>query len=88
MIRRIRSILRIIMGGFAGTFIGQTLYVLWHYHKYPVLYAAQSAPWNASILVSLLVTGVVLTAAMVLYVFLGRCSKQDEQDKGDSHGET
>ena len=58
MCRRIRNMIRILRGSAVGCCAGYTLYVLWHYHRYPAHYMVQSAPWYTSILLSLGLTTV------------------------------
>lgn len=49
--KKLDHILNIIIGAFVGVFLGHGLWRYWDYHKYPDLYAMQSAPWYTSILV-------------------------------------
>ena len=41
----------ILSGTGVGLFLGKLLYLLWHTRAYPELYAMQSAPWYAALLV-------------------------------------
>lgn len=59
--KKIRNLCNIVMGGFTGTLIGYSLYVLWDYRAHPLRYAVQSAPWY---------TGIVLYGALTLAVLL------------------
>ncbi len=70
MKKKINQILNIIMGSFIGVFIGLGLYKYWHFHKYPDLYAMQSAPWYTSILINGLLTLVLLAVCMTVKVIL------------------
>jgi ABC-type antimicrobial peptide transport system permease subunit len=49
--KRLNTILNIIMGSFIGVFVGRGIYVVWDFKTHPALYAMQSAPWYTSILV-------------------------------------
>lgn len=49
--KRLNTILNIIIGAFASVFIGHGVYVIWNFKTCPELYAMQSAPWYTSILV-------------------------------------
>lgn len=59
--KKIRNLCNIVMGGFTGTLIGYSLYILWDYRAHPLRYAVQSAPWY---------TGIVLYGALTLAVLL------------------
>lgn len=66
MLEKWNNILNVVMGSFAGVFIGHALYVYWEYRKSPALYAMQSAPWYTSIAVYGAVTIVILLIAGIL----------------------
>lgn len=70
MKKKINQILNIIMGSFAGVFIGSGLYKYWHFRKHPDLYAMQSAPWYTSILINGLFALVLLAICMIVKVIL------------------
>lgn len=48
--KKLNHALNIIIGAFAGLFIGYAIYVVWDYNAHPQLYAAYSAPWYTGIL--------------------------------------
>lgn len=83
---RIRTVLRIAICTAVGCSIGRSLYVCWHYIKYPELYAMQSAPWYTPILLSGMLAGVITLAASVAYVIIGIQMKKTESVKEDEHG--
>ena len=70
MKKKIHQILNIIMGSFAGVFIGSVLYKYWHFQKYPNLYVMQSAPWYTDILIQGLFTLVLLTVCLIIKAVL------------------
>ena len=76
MLRKINSILNIIIGSCIGVFIGHGIYVYWDYKTHPDLYAMQSAPWYTSILVYGLFTIVVLIAGIIIKLIIRRRLKQ------------
>ena len=82
MFRKIRILIRIMMGGALGCC---ALYVLWHYHRYPALYLIQSAPWYTSILFSFVLTIVFCLLMMCMDWGLGLCIRAKER-KEDFHG--
>ena len=49
--KRLHTLLNIMMGAFAGVFLGHSAYVVWQYKTHPQVYALWSAPWYTSILV-------------------------------------
>lgn len=76
MLKKIISILNIIIGSSIGVFIGHGIYVFWDYKTHPGLYAMQSAPWYTSILVYGLFTMIVLAAGIMLRLINRRRLKQ------------
>lgn len=74
MLKKVNSILNIVMGSCIGVFIGNGIYVFWDYKAHPGLYAMQSAPWYASILVYGIFTAVVLIAGMLAKLIIRRWS--------------
>ena len=70
MLKKINSIINIIIGSSVGVFIGHGIYVLWDYKAHPDLYAMQSAPWYTSILVYGLFTIVVLTMGIMVKLII------------------
>lgn len=87
MFRRIRILIRILMGSALGCCAGHTLCVLWHYHRYPALYRIQSAPWYTSILLSFGLTIVFCLLMMGMNWGLGLWIRAKER-KEDFHGKT
>ena len=72
MLKKINSILNIIIGTSIGVFIGHGIYVFWDYKTHPDLYAMQSAPWYTSILVYGLFTIVALIVGIIIKLII-RC---------------
>lgn len=70
ILKKINSIVNIITGSFIGVTIGHSIYQYLDYRKFPDLYAMQSAPWYASILVYCGFTALVLTIAMIIKLVL------------------
>lgn len=70
--RKWNGILNGILGAFVGVFIGHSIYVVWNVKTRPALYAMQSAPWYASILLYGAVTLVVLLVCLVGKAILQR----------------
>lgn len=70
MLKKINSILNIIIGSFIGVFIGHGIYVFGDYKTHPDLYAMQSAPWYTSILVYGLFTIVVLIVGIIIKLII------------------
>jgi len=76
MLKKINSILNIIIGSSIGVFIGHGIYVFWDYKTHPDLYAMQSAPWYTSILVYGLFTIVALIVGIMIKLIIRRKLKQ------------
>lgn len=76
MLKKINSILNIIIGSSIGVFIGHGIYVCRDYKTHPDLYAMQSAPWYTSILVYGIFTIVVLIAGIMIKLIIRRRLKQ------------
>lgn len=51
---------------------GWAAYALWDYRTHPALYAAQSAPWYAGILVHAALAASILLSAFVVKVIVRR----------------
>ena len=68
--KKLNAILNIIIGAFAGVFIGHGVYVVWNLKTRPELYAMQSAPWYTSILVYGAFTIVMLLICFVIKVII------------------
>ncbi len=86
MVPYVRSFLKWSAGMTIASFIGRSLYLLWHYHRYPMNYAIQSAPWYTAVLTSLGFTVVICLLAWVLDVFLKRWERITWIDKEAVHG--
>lgn len=76
MLKKINSILNIIVGSSVGVFIGHAIYVFWDYKTHSDLYAMRSAPWYTSILAYGLFLIVVLTAGIIIKLIIRRRLKQ------------
>ena len=76
MLKKINSVLNIIIGSSIGVFIGHGIYVCWDYKAHPDLYAMQSAPWYTSILVYGLFTIAVLIAGIMIKLIIRHRLKQ------------
>ena len=76
MLKKINSILNIIIGSSIGVFIGHGIYVCWDYKTHPDLYAMQSAPWYTSILLYGLFTIVALIVGIMIKLIIRRRLKQ------------
>ena len=58
--KKLNQFLNIVIGAFAGVFLGHGIYVVWNYQTNLELYAMQSAPWYTGILANGLLTLAVL----------------------------
>ena len=76
MLKKISSILNIIIGTSIGVFIGHGIYVFRDYKTHPDLYAMQSAPWYTSILVYGFFTIAVLTVGIMIKLIIRHRLKQ------------
>ncbi len=65
--KKLYSILRIVLWSFIGVFIGSSLYKLYDYKVHPDLYAMQSAPWYLSIGINAIFT---IVAACVIIIIM------------------
>lgn len=70
MLKKVNSILNIIIGSSIGVFIGHGIYVYWDYKAHPDLYAMQSAPWYTGFLAYGLFTIVVLIAGIMIKLII------------------
>lgn len=64
MLKKINSIINILMGSFIGIFIGTSISQYSRYKKHPELYAMQSAPWYLSIQL----TGIALVILLIVSI--------------------
>ena len=76
--KKLNAILNIIIGAFAGVFIGHGVYVVWNLKTRPELYAMQSAPWYTSILVDGTFALVVLLICLVIKMIIRNNNKKAE----------
>lgn len=76
MLKKINSILNIIIGSSVGVFIGHGIYVFWDYKTHSDLYAMRSAPWYTSILVYGLFMIVVLIVCIMIKLIIRHRLKQ------------
>ena len=76
MLKKLDSILNIVMGSFIGVFLGRGIFVFWDYKTHPGLYAMQSAPWYTSVLVNGVFTATLLAAAAVIKFIVQKKLKQ------------
>lgn len=81
--RRANIILNVIMGSFAGIFIGHGAYVIWDFNAHPGIYAMQSAPWYTSILAYGVVTLVVSLICVVIKAIIKHKIKKADGSTGD-----
>lgn len=70
MSKKLDYILNIVMGSFAGVFIGRGIYVFWDYKVHPDLYAMQPAPWYTSIFINGIFTLILLAVAIVIKLII------------------
>lgn len=61
--KQVYAMLKWLLIGFIGVFIGSSLYQYYDYRKFEDLYLAQSAPWYTSIIVR---GGFTLVIVMVI----------------------
>lgn len=73
--KRLNNILNIIIGAFAGVFIGYGTYVVWNFKAHPEVYAVQSAPWYTSILLYGAVTCVIVAVCLAIKAIIIRKNK-------------
>jgi len=66
MLKKLDSILNIVMGTCFGVFLGHAIYVFWDYRAHPGLYAAWSAPWYTSIQVYGMFTAVIFAVGAII----------------------
>lgn len=87
MLKKIRSFLKAFIFVDIGGFVGKSLFVFYHYKRYPGFYAMQSAPWYTEILATALVTAIIVTITLIAYIVLGYIIKKSAQAKTEeSHG--
>ncbi len=64
--KKLYSILRIVLWSFIGSFIGSSLYKLYDYKVHPDLYAMRSAPWYLSIEINAIFTIAAVIAILII----------------------
>ena len=74
--KKLNHILTILMDSLVAFFIGNTLYLFWHYKTHPGLYAVQSAPWYTGVLLHGAVTVVLLLVCAVGKAIIRYVSKK------------
>lgn len=72
----LNRLLNILMGSVGGVFIGHTLFICWHYRRYPGLYAMQSAPWYTAIVVYAWGTAALLALALLFQALINHPLKK------------
>ncbi len=68
--KKLNTILNIMMGSCIGVFIGMSIYQCYDYYSHPGLYELTSAPWYTSILLHGVVTAVVLVICAIIKVII------------------
>ena len=68
--KKLNTVLNIIMGSCIGVFIGMSVYQCYDYHAHPGLYELTSAPWYTNILVHGVVTVIVLVICAIIKVII------------------
>ncbi len=64
--KKLYSILRIVLWSFIGVFIGSSFYKWYDYKVHPDLYAMQSAPWYLSIEINAVFTILVVIVILII----------------------
>jgi hypothetical protein len=79
MLKRVKSIMFIIIGTTFGVWLGNVLFT-WHdYRKNPGLYEMQSAPWYTQIIFDSFVCGIALLAEIAIQCYICHKIKADEK---------
>ena len=78
---KVGTLFDILSGTGVGLFLGKLLYLLWHTRAYPELYAMQSAPWYAALLVPGAGMVLALLIAGIGKAVLRRRAKRTNQKK-------
>lgn len=76
--KKLNTLINIIMGAFIGVFIGHVIYVVWDFKTRPELHALQSAPWYTSILLYGAFTLAVLLVCVMIKVIIKRIPKKTD----------
>lgn len=70
VLKKLNYILNIVIGSFAGVFVGHGIYVFWDYKAHSSLYAMQPAPWYTSIFIYGIATLILLMVAIVIKLII------------------
>ncbi len=70
MLKKLNSILNIVIGACIGIFIGYGIFVFWDYKTHPDLYLVRSAPWYTGILVHGIVTIAILIVLIIIKLMI------------------
>lgn len=68
--RKIYSVLKIMLWSFIGVFVGSSIYKYYDYTSYPDLYAVQSAPWYLSIEINAIFTAIIVVVILLIMWFV------------------
>ncbi len=68
--KKVNNFLNILIGAFAGSFIGHGIFVYWNFKTHPDLYAMQAVPWYTSVLISGAVTLAVIAVAVAAKILI------------------
>ena len=72
MLRKLNSLLNIIIGCSIGVFIGYSIYVYWDYKTHPDLYMATSFPWYTGIQIYGMAAALIVILAVIVKLILRR----------------
>ncbi len=75
MVKKLNTLLNIIIGSTIGVLLGHSLFVCWEHQRHPDYYALQSAPWYTSILVYGFTTAAIILIAVVIKLVLRKLKK-------------
>lgn len=64
--KKLYSILKIVLWSFIGVFIGKSLFTWYDYKAHPDLYAVQSVPWYLSIEINAVFTITVVIVILTV----------------------
>lgn len=76
VLKKLDRLLNLVIGCSIGAAIGYALYVYWECQKYPLLYAARSAPWYTGILVNALAAAIISLIAVAAKCIIRRKIKR------------
>lgn len=72
ILKKLNSILNIVIGLDIGAFIGYGICVFWDYKTYPDLYEMRSAPWYTNILIHGICAFAVLMVTVIIKFLVQR----------------